>query len=55
MEELFYGSKGLSVTEMNYGAPKVEKIVVVTFVEKYSADWVALPLSCEWKTEAYRV
>ena len=37
MGELFYGSKGLSDTEMKYGAPKVEKIAAVTFVEKNSA------------------
>ena len=32
-----YGSKVLSDTEMKYGAPKVERFAVITFVEKYRA------------------
>ena len=32
-----YGSKVLSDTEMKYGAPKLEMIAVITFVEKYLA------------------
>ena len=31
------GSKILSDTEMNYGAPKAEIFAVITFVEKYRA------------------
>ena len=34
---LAYGSNDLSDTEMKYGAPKVEMLAVVTFVDKYRA------------------
>ena len=35
LRTIAYGSKVLSDTEMNYGAPKAEMFAVVTFVEKY--------------------
>ena len=37
LRPIAYGSKVLSDTEMDYGAPKVEMFAVVTFVEKYRA------------------
>ena len=37
LRPIAYGSKVLSDTEMNYGAPKAEMFAVVTFVEKYRA------------------
>ena len=37
LRPIAYGSKVLSDTEMKYGAPKVEMLAVVTFVEKYRA------------------
>ena len=48
-----YGSKVLSDTEMNYGAPKAEMFVVVTFVENYRAYLGSAPLSYAWKIERY--
>ena len=37
LRPIAYGSKVLSDTEKNYGAPKAEMLAVVTFVEKYRA------------------
>ena len=37
LRPIAYGSKVLSDTEMEYGAPKAEMFAVVTFVEKYRA------------------
>ena len=37
LRPIAYGSKVLSDTEMNYGAPKAEMFVLVIFVEKYKA------------------
>ena len=37
LRPIAYGSKGLSDTELIYGAPKAEMFAVVTFVEKYRA------------------
>ena len=37
LRPIAYGSKVLSDTEIQYGAPKAEMFAVVTFVEKYRA------------------
>ena len=37
LRPIAYGSKVLSDTEINYGAPEAEMLAVVTFVEKYRA------------------
>ena len=53
LRPIAYGSEMLSDTEMKYGAPKAEMVVVVTIVEKYRAYLGALPLSYAWTTERY--
>ena len=37
LRPIAYGSKVLSDTEMNYGAPKAEMFALITFVESYRA------------------
>ena len=37
LRRIAYGSKVLSDTEMNYGAPKAETFAVFTFADKYRA------------------
>ena len=43
LRPIAYGSKVLSYTEMNYGAPKAEMFAVVTFVEMYRANLGSAP------------
>ena len=43
LRPIAYGSKVLSDTEMNYGAPKAEIFAVIYFVEKYSTYLASAP------------
>ena len=53
LRPIAYGSMVLSDTEMKYGAPKVEIVAVVTFVESTAHTLGALPLSYAWTTGCY--
>ena len=43
LRPIAYGSKVLSDTELNYGAPRVERFTVITFVEKHRASLGSAP------------
>ena len=52
LRPIAYGSKGLSDTEMKYGAPKAEMFAVVFFVEKYRAYLGSEPFKLRFDNRA---